>query len=100
MLSRRLVAIQSAFRAQAQTQPESQTRGDDGIREEDAVYYNDQDFARLVTRERLEQRLREAEATRLAREIRGTAPRRRRLGISVGLMLGRGRRAIRPRLEA
>jgi hypothetical protein len=64
------------------------------------VYYNDQDFARLVTRERLEQRIREAEAARLAREIRGTAPRRRRLRVSVGLRLGSGRRAIRRRLEA
>jgi hypothetical protein len=65
------------------------------------VYYNDPDVMRLLARERIEQRLAEADAARLAREVRGiTAARPRRLRISVGLTLGTIRRAARPGLEA
>jgi hypothetical protein len=63
------------------------------------VNYYSEDLLRLARRER-EQRAREAEAERLAREIRGTVPRRRRRRLTVGLALGAGRRATEPRLEA
>lgn len=64
------------------------------------MFYNDLDFVRLVARERFEERLREADATRLAKEIRGTAPCSRGLRTTVRLTLGTSRRALRSRLEA
>jgi hypothetical protein len=38
-----------------------------------ALYYNHPDYTRLVTRERVEERLHEAETDRLARETRAAA---------------------------
>jgi hypothetical protein len=69
-----------------------------GSERRDVNYYTE-DLLRLVTRGH-EQRTRAAEAERLAREIRGTVRGRRRLRSTVGLALGSGRRATRPRLEA
>jgi hypothetical protein len=63
------------------------------------VNHYTEDVLHLVTRERHQQRAREAEAERLAREIRGTTPKRRRLRLP-GLVPGTGRRATQPRLEA
>jgi hypothetical protein len=63
------------------------------------VNYYTEDLLRVVTREH-EQRAREAEAERLAREVRGTVPARRRLRSTIGLALAAGRRARQPRLEA
>jgi hypothetical protein len=60
------------------------------------VYYYATDFVRLVTRERLEECLREADAERLARKFRGTAQRRRRLWLTVNLALAASHR-LRPR---
>jgi hypothetical protein len=51
-------------------------------------------------RERLEQRRREADVQRLAREIHGTTRIRPRLWLAVGFTLGIGRRASQLRLEA
>lgn len=39
------------------------------------LYHHDTNFGRLVARERIEERRREADADRLAREARGTARR-------------------------
>jgi hypothetical protein len=58
--------------------------------------YYDQDSLRLVTRERLEQRVREADAERLAREISGKARKSRRLPLARVA----AQRAGHPRLEA
>lgn len=55
---------------------------------------------RLLTREHLERRRREGDAERLAREIRGTTPRRRRLQEILGLALATARRTTQPRLQA
>jgi hypothetical protein len=64
------------------------------------VNYHTSDSLRLLTRERLEQRVQEADAERLAREIRGTARHRRRPRLSVALALGASRRAaLRPGSE-
>jgi hypothetical protein len=63
------------------------------------VHYHDRDFVRLVARERFEERLREADAERLAREIRRGDQRRRRLRVTVGLVVGARHRVRRPRLE-
>jgi hypothetical protein len=43
-----------------------------------ALYYNHPDYTRLVTRERVEERLQEAETDRLARETRAAAGHHRR----------------------
>jgi hypothetical protein len=56
----------------------------------------DLDSLRLLARERHEQRLREADAERLARELRATAQPRRRLRVPVNLVVGAGQR-LRPR---
>jgi hypothetical protein len=64
---------------------------------------HDPDSLRLMTRERHERRLREGDAGRLAREIRGTLPRRRqrlRLPLILGLARATGRRSAETRLEA
>jgi hypothetical protein len=61
--------------------------------------YHDLDSLRLLTRERHEQRSREGDAERLARNIRSTTPRRRRLR-TLGLARVIDRRAAQPRLEA
>jgi hypothetical protein len=61
------------------------------------VNYCPEDMLRLVTRERQEQRVRDAEAARLGREIRGTTPLRRRL--TAGHMFGTTRREAQPRLD-
>jgi hypothetical protein len=53
-----------------------------------------------MTRERHERRLREGDAERLAREIRGTTPRRRLLQPILGLALASHRRRAEPGLEA
>jgi hypothetical protein len=59
------------------------------------------DSLRLMTRERHERRLRDGDAGRLAREIRGTAPRRRpRLRLILGLARATGRNRAETRLEA
>jgi hypothetical protein len=57
------------------------------------------DSLRLLTRERHQQRLREADAERLAREIGGTARRRRRLRLTVNLALGADKRVRAQQLE-
>jgi hypothetical protein len=62
--------------------------------------YYTSDSLRLLTREHLEQRGREAENERLAREIGGTEERRRRPRLSAWLALGPSRPAGQPRLEA
>jgi hypothetical protein len=59
-----------------------------------------EDMLRLVTRERHARRTREADAERLAHQIRGTLQRRRRLRLPVELALGIGRWPNHPRLEA
>jgi hypothetical protein len=60
----------------------------------------DLDSLRLLTCQHHEKRLREADAERLARELRATGRRRRRLRLTVKLALG-GRDRLRPRrLEA
>ncbi len=61
----------------------------------------DPDSLRLLTRERHEQRLREADAERLAREIRDTRRHRRwlRLRLRAGLALGASHLRLR-RLES
>ena len=59
----------------------------------------DLDLLRLLTRERHEQRLREADAERLAREIRATGQ-RRRLRWTVSLALGAGHLLRHRRLES
>ena len=64
------------------------------------VNYFDSESLRLMTRERLDQRTREADAERLAREIRGTEKRSRRRRLTIGLALRTSHRATRPRLEA
>lgn len=61
--------------------------------------YYDSNSLRLVTRERLEQRTRDADAERLAREIRGTDKRSRRRRLTIALALHASHRATRPRLE-
>ena len=66
----------------------------------DTVNYYDSDSLRLVTRERLDQRIREADAERLAREIRGTERKSRRRRLTIGLALRPSHRATRPRPEA
>jgi hypothetical protein len=64
------------------------------------VNYHTSDSLRLVTRERLEQRARDADNERLAREIQGTAEHHRRRRLTLGLALNSSRRAGQPRLEA
>jgi len=64
------------------------------------VNYHTSDSLRLVTREHLEQRAREADNERLAREIRGTAQHHRRPRLTLRLALRPSRRAAQPRLEA
>jgi hypothetical protein len=64
------------------------------------VNYYHSDSLRLVIRERLEQRTREANAERLAREIRLTKKRSRRRPLIIGLALRASHRATQPRLEA
>jgi hypothetical protein len=64
----------------------------------DTVNYYDSDSLCVVIRERREQRTREGDAERLAREIRGTQKRGRRRPLNIALALSR--RATRPRLEA
>jgi hypothetical protein len=61
----------------------------------DTVNYYAADSLRLLTRERLEQRVREADAERLAREISGKARTRRRLPLARMAAPGAGQ----PRLE-
>jgi hypothetical protein len=56
----------------------------------------DLDSLRFLARHEHEQRLREAAAERLAREVRGTGRRRRRLRVAVTLALG-ARQRLRPR---
>lgn len=56
----------------------------------------DLDSLRLLTRQHHDQRLREANAERLARELRGTRPRLRRLRLTVSLALASSHR-LRPR---
>jgi hypothetical protein len=46
------------------------------------------DTLHLLARERLEQRTRDADNDRLAREIQGTAQHHRRLRLTLGLALG------------
>ena len=58
-------------------------------------YYN-LDSLRLLARDRHEQRLREGDAERLARNIRRTTPRRR---LRLILRPSTGQRAAQPRLE-
>jgi hypothetical protein len=53
----------------------------------------DLDSVSLLSRERHEQRVQEAEAERLARELRQSTRRRRRLRLSVGLTVHAGHRA-------
>lgn len=61
----------------------------------------DPDSLRLMTRERHERRLCEGDAGRLARQIRGTTPRRRlRLPLILGRARATGRRTAQTRLEA
>jgi hypothetical protein len=64
------------------------------------VNQHDPDSLRLLTRERHEQRRREGDNERLARDIRGTTPRRRRRPLSVGFTLATRRPMQPPRLEA
>jgi hypothetical protein len=61
---------------------------------------HDPDSLRLMTCERHERRLREGDAGRLAREIRGTTPRGRRLTLILWLAQATGRRSAATRLEA
>lgn len=61
-------------------------------------YYN-QDSLRLATRERLEQRVREAEAERLAREINRNTRARVRRPLTFWHVRVTGHRASKPRLE-
>jgi hypothetical protein len=61
---------------------------------------HDPDSLRLMSRERHERRLREGDTARLAREIRGTTPRRRRLTLILWLAQVTGRRSAATRLEA
>jgi hypothetical protein len=62
--------------------------------------YQTPDSLRLVTCERLDQRRREGDNERLAREIRGTGARRWRPRLAGWLVLGATRHAGQPRLEA
>jgi hypothetical protein len=64
------------------------------------VNYHTTDSLRLMTRERLEQRARDADNERLAREIQGTAEHSRRRRLTLGFALNSSRRAGQPRLEA
>ena len=61
--------------------------------------YYTSDSLRLVAREHLEQRRREAENERLARKIRGTGEHRWRSRLIAWLALGPNRRVGQPRLE-
>jgi hypothetical protein len=61
---------------------------------------NNLDSLRLLSRERHGQRLADADAERLAREIRGTSHRRPRLRLIVGFPLKPSRRAGELRLES
>jgi hypothetical protein len=60
------------------------------------VNYYDLDSLRLLARQHHDLRLREADAERLARELRGTPQRRPRLRLTVSLALG-ARHRLRPR---
>jgi hypothetical protein len=60
---------------------------------------HDPQSLRLLAREHHERRRREGDAERLAREIRGTTPRRRRLPHILGLALATARRTTQPRLQ-
>lgn len=57
------------------------------------------DSLRLLARERHQQRLREADAERLKREIGSTARRRRRLRLTLDLALGADKRVRAQQLE-
>jgi hypothetical protein len=61
---------------------------------------HDLDSLLLLARQQHEQRLREADAERLARVLRGTAQKRRWLRLSAATTLAIGRRANQQRLEA
>jgi hypothetical protein len=58
------------------------------------------DLLHLLTRERLDQRAREASAERLANQIRATTSRRPRLLLTARLPFAAARRATAQRLEA
>jgi hypothetical protein len=58
-----------------------------------------EDMLRVLTRERHDLRLREADAERLTRELRATAQRRRRLRAPINLVVGAGQRLSPRRLE-
>ncbi len=62
--------------------------------------HHDPDSLRLLAREHHERRRREGDTERLAREIRGTTPRRRRLPQILGLALATARRTAQARLQA
>jgi len=62
--------------------------------------HHDLDSLRLLARQHHDQRLREADAERLAHEIHGTAQKGRRLRLSTAITLAIGRRASQQRLEA
>jgi hypothetical protein len=49
------------------------------------MYHHDHEFVRLVARERIEERVREADADRVARQTSGPAERRRRLRMPLKL---------------
>jgi len=70
------------------------------IKKEETVNQHDPDSLRLLTRERHQRRRRDGDTERLAREIRGTPPRRRRLPLILRLALATPRRTAQPRLEA
>lgn len=70
------------------------------IKKEETVNHYDPDLLRLLTREHHERRRREGDAERLARQIRGTTPRRRRLPQILRLALATARRTAQPRLQA
>jgi hypothetical protein len=64
------------------------------------VDYYDLDSLRLLARERHELRIREGDAERLARQIRGRPPRRPRLRLPLDFSLKPRQRAGQARLEA
>jgi hypothetical protein len=64
------------------------------------MHQHDPDSLRLMTRERHDRRLREGDAERLAREIRGTHWKRSRLPLILGFALATGRRVAHTRLQA
>ncbi len=62
--------------------------------------YHDLNSLRLLTREHHNQRLREADAERLLREMRGTPHKRPRPRLTACVSLKPRRRAVRPHFEA